>query len=255
MEIRIMISEILRGLGRPNEAELSESDILMDIWQSVSYYRSLLNIPGEAWDIRKWPFVVDSGNVLVKNITADGFSSSIFVTSKDDTNPYFIQRTIDVVRPDQLSSYWSGPTNLLIGSAWYRPHVAAAFAIYNENGQWKISWLPAHQQSCEYMLWYSPGATTSPFAFEDNSGFPIEEANFLILNDCIVNLFPHLADPEVGLNAKQRMLFDIADKKIQQYLPVFEARRWDGPRREVTTRRKLFGQSRASARGLTRSNL
>jgi hypothetical protein len=244
MEIKVALGEIRRGLGRPHEAELSDSDILMELWQVLVYYRSILNLTHESWSVKRWDFFVNPGSISEKKITVGDFGSAIFVTSKDDVNPYFIKRTIEVVGPEQMSLHYSGPTNLLIGGTWWSPHVAAVFSVFNENGIWKISWLPAHSSSAEYTMWYVAGVTTTPPLYDGSTGYPIEESNWLIVANCIVNLFPHLADEETGLNPKQQTLLQSAQAKVAQYSPVLEARRWDGLHREPTQRRKIFGQRR-----------
>lgn len=249
MEIKIAIGEIRRGMGYPNEAELSDASILMELWQTITLYRSSLNRSPEAWEISRWPFTVDA-DTKERNMSISDFGEGIFAQSKDDSNPYFLQRTIDLVRPDQMSMYWSGPTNLSIGGTWWGKHVASAFAVFNEGSQWKISWMPKHMQSADYVLWYVPGPAIVPPLFDDNTLFPLEEQNWFIVADCVVNLMPHIADRDKGLDAKQQALVEVATKKMQQWAPIFETRKWDGPRRENTTHRKIFGQSRSGARGI-----
>jgi hypothetical protein len=249
MLITTAISEIRRGCGRPHEAELGDDSVLLELWQALTYYRAVLNLTHEAWTVKRWDFTVASGTTTemeIDSVEVPDFGSEIFIQSKDDTNPYFLRRTINCVRPEQMTQYYSGPTNLVIGSGWLLPHVAAVFSIFRESDQWMIQWLPAHAQDAEYTLWYISGASTTPPLFTSiaTTDFPIEDLNWLIVNDSILNLFPHLADPETGLNPKQQALFDIAKKKVEQWTPVLEARRWDGPRREQTQHRKVYGQKR-----------
>lgn len=245
MLIRTAISEIRRGLGRPHDAELSDSDILMELWQVLVFYRSVLNLTHESWSVKRWDFFVNPGSPTEKKISVPDFGSSIFVTSKDETNPYFIKRTINVVGPEQMSMYYSGPTNLPIGGTWWSPHVASVFSVFNEKGVWKIQWLPAHQASAEYTMWYVAGCDTAPPLYDGSTGYPIEESNWLIVATCIVNLFAHLADEEKGLNPKQQALLQTAQAKVAQYSPVLEARRWESPHRETSQRRKIFGSRRS----------
>lgn len=250
MLITTAVSEIRRGLGRPHEGELGDDQVLLDLWQTLTYYRSVLDLTHEAWAVKRWDFTVPEGTDTELEVDITDFGSEIFIQSKDDVNPYFIKRTINCVRPEQMMAYYSGPTNLTIGGTWYSPHVAVVFCIFREitedKNRWKIQWLPAHQQDAEYTLWYIQGASETPPLFEADTvtAYPIEDLNWIIVNDCILNLFPHLADTEIGLNARQKLLFDIAKKKVEQWSPILEAKRWDGPRREQTQRRKILGQRR-----------
>ena len=250
MLISTAISEIRRGLGRPHEAVLSDPDIILELWQALTYYRSLLNLTQETWSIKRKRFTVQPGTPTESNLGVSDFGSCIFITSKDDTNPYFIQRTINVVKPELLSMYFSGPVNLQFGGSWaYGPHVARVFSIFKEGSSWKIKWLPAHATVAEYEMWYVPNCATQPPLFDDQMGFPVEESSFLIVNDCIINLFPHIADEELGLNPKQQALFDIAKKKVEQLTPVLEARRWDGAVREPMQHRRIYGSRRSNFGG------
>lgn len=244
MEVRIAIGEIRRGCGRPNDVELSDADILMELWQVVTYYRSRLNLTGESWDIKRWNLNVPAGTAKQGNITPTDFNSAFLIRTFDtDSNPYFIERTVDIIKPEQMSKFYNGTTDLITGSSWYGKHAATAMAPFNEGGQWKMLWSPAHTEAATYTVWYSPGANIVPPLFEDNTLFPIEESNWLFIADCIYNLIPHLAGKE-GLTPKQQLLMEGAKKKVQQYDPVFTARSVDGPRHEGTTRRKIWGTGR-----------
>lgn len=245
MEIRVMISEIRRGLGRPHEAELGDSDILMEIWQAVTFYRSRLSLTHEAWQISQWEFDITTGSPSVRDITPADFNSAIFVTTLDDSNPYHITRTINVVKPEQVSMYYSGPGLSQTGGMWWGPHAAQVFTIYNKDGKWKIEWAPQHSEAARYKLWYTPGAAIVPPLYDDTLNFPLEEQNFYIIADCVVNLMPFITDRDKGMNLQQQGLVAVATKKMQQWEPVFQARMWDGPRREATQRRRVFGQSRS----------
>lgn len=245
MQIATAVSQIRRGLGRPHFAQISDPDILLEIWEVVAYYKSVLNLTNQGWNLKRKRFFVDAGTITEMNLNADSFGSAVFATSIDDTNPYFIKRTIDVVGPEQMSKYFSGPTNLQVGSGWYTPHVAQVFAIWRQSGEWKISWLPAHLQTAEYELWYTEGAAVLPPLFDDNLNFPIEDSSFLIIADCIINLLPMLADPKLGLDEQQKLLLATAQKKVAQYTPILEAQRWE-IHKEPTQRRKVFGQRRSN---------
>lgn len=244
MLVSVAIGEIRRGLSYPHEAELPDTSILMELWQVITYSRSLLNLTHEPWEIKRWPFYADAGTITEKNLSVGDFGEAIFIQSKDDSNPYFIPRTISVVGPEEMSMYYSGPTTTLVGGM-YTPHVAQVFSIFRENNQWKIKWLPAHQNSAQYELWYTPGAPIVPPIYTDTTKFPIESQNWFIINNCIVNLMPHLADEEMGLNPKQQILFQSAQSKIAQWSPILEANRWDGPHREPIQHRKIFGRRRS----------
>jgi len=246
MQIATMISEVRRALGKPNEAVIHDADILMEIWQVVSYYRALLNLTNEAWVIGRWDMNIPAGPTTEMNITADGFEQAFLIHSIDDNNPYHIRRTVDIIKLEQLSMYWHGPDTLQIGGSWWSPHVAMGFAPFNESGVWKMAWLPAHLQACTYRVYYTRGASIVPPVFDDTTAFPIEEQNFFLIADIAQNLFASIADPAKGLDERQKLLALTAKKKCDQWLPVFEAQRWEGFRREQPMRRRVFGQSRAS---------
>jgi hypothetical protein len=253
MLIKTAISEIRRGLGRPHDAQLGDPDILMELWQVVTYYRSRLMLTPEPWDIKRETVTVPNGTTRELDLSITDFGEAFLIRTEDDgSNPYFIARTVDVIRPEQMSQYWAGPEALLVGGSWWTPHVAVAMSIFNEEGQLKLMWAPAHQESADYTIWYVRGAATVPPLMDDTTEFPMEEQNWYIIADCIINLMPHLADEKMGLNMKQQALIGTAEKKMKQWEPVFYARLLDGPRSETTQRRKIFGQSRSSARGLGR---
>lgn len=246
MEISTMISEVRRALGRPHEAVLGDEDILMEIWQAVSYYRALLKLTNEAWIINRVNLNVPASTATEMNLVADGFGQAFLIHTIDPSNPYHIRRTVDIIKLEQMSMYWSGPDHLQIGGSWWTPHVAMAFAPFNENGIWKIAWAPAHMQSATYKMYYTVGASTVPPVFDDTTAFPIEEQNFFLIADIAQNLFATIADPEKGLDERQKLLALTAKKKCDQWGPVFESQRWEGFRREQPMRRKVFGQRRSS---------
>jgi hypothetical protein len=250
MNVRTAVSEIRRMLGRPNIAELGDADILMELWQSITYYRSVLNLSQEVWQMKTKLINVDAGTTRAKPLGISDFGSAIFVTTHDETlNPYFIERTINVIRPDQMSMHWNGPTNLEMGGGWYGGHVANFFSIINEGGVWKIMWAPAHQESATYKLWYTTGAASSPPLLGDEVNFPVEESSWLIVAKTTLNLFGHITDEDIGPTPKQSLLMETAKSKVEDLSPILNARRWDGPRRETTQRRKMFGQSRSGGGG------
>lgn len=245
MLIRTMMSEVRRLLGYPQEAELPEDRVLMEIWQTTNYYRTLLRLTNEAWNIGRWDLIVPAGQTEAL-ITPGDVGQIFLIQTVDPSNTLHIPRTVDIVKLEQMSMYWGGPDNLPIGGSWTYPHVAMAFAPFNEQGTWKISWLPEHQQSCTYRVCYTSGPSIVPPIVDDNSQIGLEEANFFLMADVALNLFGHIADSEKGLNEKQKILQATCEKKVAQWGPVFEAARWEGFRREQPMRRKVFGQSRAS---------
>lgn len=249
MLIVTMLGEIRRALGYPSEAQIGDDQILMEIWGVTTFYRSKLRMTGESWSIGRWPLQVPAGITTEANIDPSDFSAIFMIKTSDPGNPYHIPRMVDFVRPEQMTSYWSGPDQLQIGGGWAMPHVAAAFAPFNEGGQWKIMWLPAHQQSAQYIVWYSTGAITVPPIFDDASLMPIEEQNFLLIAEASLNLFGFIADPDKGLNKRQELLAQTQLKKVQQWEPAFEEARWNGFRRETRQHRKIFGENRANRIG------
>jgi len=243
MLLSTMIVEVRRALGRPPEAILDDSDVLMEIWGVTTFYRSKLRMTRESWSIGRWPLVVPA-SATEANIDLGDFSSAIMIKTTDPSNPYHMPRMVDIVKPEEMSAYWSGPDNLPIGGGWAHPHVAACFSIFNEAGQWKIAWLPQHNQSCVYTMWYSTGPNTVPPIFDDTSLMPIAEQDFLIIANTAINLFGQIAHPEKGLNARQKLLAQTQLQKMQQWGPLFEEARWDGFSREPRQHRKIFGENR-----------
>lgn len=248
MLISTAITQIRRALGRPLEAVLGDEDILLEIWENVSMRRAQLKLTNEGWQISRWNINVPAGTTTETSINRGDFGQVFLIHTISPGNPYHIRRTVDIVKLEQLSMYWSGPDALQIGGS-PTPHVAQAFAPFNENGQWKIAWAPAHAQACTYQGYYTPGAAVVPPVFDDSMNFPIEEQNFFIIADCALNLFALLADKTTGLNAQQLLLKEVADKKYQQWSPIFEQQRWEGFRREQPMHRKIFGPKRG--RGMT----
>jgi len=249
MLMAVFIGEVRRALGYPSEQELGDDQILMEAWGVTAFYRTKLRLTHESWSVKRWPMPVNAGLPAETNITLGDFAEVVMIKTYDPNNPYHIPRMIDAVRVDQMTSYWSGPDNLPIGGGWAHPHVAACFAPINEDGQWKMLWTPAHSQSCVYMVTYSTGSASVPPIFDDTSLFPIEEQHFFLIADCALNLFAFLADPDKGLNERQKLLAQAQEKKVQQWAPLFEEARWSGFRRETPQRRKIFGESRAGRIG------
>lgn len=248
MLVKTAIGEIRRGLGRPHDAELSDPDIIMELWQAISLYRANLNMSNQPWQIKRLNVDIPAG-ATEKVITCPDLGQAFMMRTVNTGNPYFIGRTVDIVRPEQMSMYWSGPENTPMIGSYSRPHVAVVFTLFREASSWKLMWAPSHQESCRYQLWYTTGQSVIPPLFDSALGIPAEEQSSYIVAECVINLMPHLADPEKGLNPKQQVLLQAAERKVQQWIPIIEARKWDGPYREPTTRRKVFGQSRSSARG------
>lgn len=114
-----------------------------------------------------------------------------------------------------------------------------------------ITWRPSHRESASYRVHCTTGSATMPPLYDDQVAFPIIEQEHFMIADCALNLFGQIADKEKGLNEQQKILAETAKKKTDQWLPIFEARRLDGPRREVTIRRKSFGSKRSSPTGGT----
>lgn len=244
MNLSVMISEIRRGLGYPSEQELDDSQILLEIWGVTTFYRGKLRLTHESWAINRWQMPVTAGLPCETNITPGDFAEVIYIKTYDPTSTYHIPRTVDAVKPEDMSAYWSGPDNLQIGAGFSFPHVAACFAPINENGQWKMLWLPAHQQSCIYLVTYSTGPATAPPIFDDTSLMPIAEQDFFIIAESALNLFPMIASDEKGLTKRQELLMAVQAKKVQQWAPLFETMMWNGFRREPRQHRKIFGESR-----------
>lgn len=241
MLISVMINIVRSGLGDPTEQELGDDLIIMQIWEVVAMRRAQLKLTNEAWQIGRFNLDVPAGQTTEKNISPGDFGQAFLIRTVDPNNAYFKSRTVDIVKPEQLSMYWGGPDNLQMGGQQYSPHVAAAFAIFNEGGQWKVMWKPAHLQPATYKVWYNVGADIVPPVFDGASGFPIEEQNFFIIADCSLSLFPRLADPQSGYDERQKLLVQVQDKKYQQWAPIFDAQRLEGFRREVPQHRKIFG--------------
>ena len=246
MQMSVFIQEVRRALLRPPEAVLGDEDILLESWQVISLYRARLRLTNEAWSIKRFDLDVPAADKEM-NLNADSFGQAFLIHSIDPSNPYHIRRTVDIVKIEQLSMYWGGPDNLQIGGSWWSPHVAMAFAPFNEDGQWKIMWLPAHLQACSYRMYYTVGAAVVPPIFDDVTAFPLEEQNFYLISDVAMNLLPMVADSVKGFDERQKLQVEVLKKKLQQWEPVFESERWEGFRREQPMRRKVFGQSRASA--------
>ncbi len=249
MLITTMLSEVRRALGFPPEAVMSDDQILMEIWGVTTFYRSKLRMTSESWSIGRWDLQVPAGTPTETTIDPSDFSAIFMIKTSDPNNIYHVPRMVDFVKPEQVSFYWSGPDNLQIGGGFAMPHVAACFYPFNEGGQWKIGWQPAHSQGCVYTVWYSTGAITVPPIMADTSLMPIEEQNFLLIAESAVNLFAMLADTDKGLNERQKLLAQTQLRKLQQWEPLFEEARWNGFRRETQQRRKVFGENRSGRIG------
>lgn len=249
MLIKTMLGEVRRALGYPAEALLTDASILMEIWGVTTFYRAKLRATAESWQIGRWMINVPAGTPTETNIDADNFANIIMIKTVDPNNISHIPRMVDFVKPEQMTSYWSGPDNLQIGGGFNMPHVAACFAPFQQDGQWKIAWAPAHLAAAQYEMWYSTGADTVPPIFEDTSEMPIEEQNFFLIADTSLNLFGAIADPEKGLNERQKLLMATQKKKTDQWAPFFEEQRWNGFRREPRQHRKIFGESRDGRMG------
>lgn len=241
MLISTVINLVRSGLGDPPEQVLGDDQIIMELWGVVALRRAQLKLTNESWIINRAWLDVPAGTTTEMNISAGDFGQAFLIRTVDTNNAYFVSRTVDIVKPEQLSMYWGGPDNLQMGGTQYSPHVAAAFAIFNENGQWKIMWKPAHLVGCRYRMWYTPGPPTVPPLFDDSTGFPIEEQNFFIIASIAINLFPRLADPEKGYNEQQKLLLEVQDRKYEEWAPVFNAQRLEGFRRETPMHRKIWG--------------
>lgn len=248
MLLSTMISEVRRGLGYPSEQEIDDSQILLEIWGVTTFYRGKLRLTHESWSINRWPMPVSAGLPCETNITPGDFAEVIMIKTYNPSSPYHEPRMVDAVKPEDMSSYWSGPDSLPIGGGWAQPHVAACFAPINENGQWKMLWLPAHMTSCVYMVTYSTGPAMTPPIFDDTSLMPIAEQDFFIIAESALNLFPNLAS-EKGLNERQKLLMAVQAKKVEQWAPLFETMMWNGFRREPRQHRKIFGESRGGRTG------
>lgn len=244
-----MISEIRRALGYPTEQELGDDALIMEIWGVTTFYRGQLRETHESWSIGRWSMVVNAGTPAETNIVPGDFAEAFLIKTYDPSNAYHMPRQVDIVKPEDMAGYWSGPDNLAIGGGFAHPHVAACFAPINEGGQWKLLWAPVHQQTCQYMVWYTNSSSTVPPIYDDVSQLPIEEQNFLLIADVSLNLFAHLAHPEKGLNERQKLLAATQEKKMGQWAPLFQEMRWNGFRREPRQHRKVFGENRSGRIG------
>lgn len=225
--------------------ELSDAAILMELWQVITYYRTRLNLSDESWQVSTFRLNVPAGSVRIGNISASDFGSAFLIRSENtENNPYFIGRTVDIVRLTDMAKYYSGPENTPYVGNWWGPHVATAMAPYQDGGQWKMMWSHPHSEAAAYTVYYTPGPANVPPVFADNTQFPLENQNWYIIADVAYNLMPYLADAKTGLNPKQQALMGMLEKKLKQYEPVFHSQVTDGPRRESTVKRRIFGGSR-----------
>jgi hypothetical protein len=247
------IERVRFGLGMPSETDVADADILMELWQVVNMYRADLSLAPYDWTIGRFtitvpaaPFVGVSqasevGNIYDEQpVPVGDFGSAIWIHTIPVT-PWQERRTVDIVKADRLSFFYAGP-DIPVGTGWV-PHVAAAFAFYYTNGTWTVQWRPRHLESAQYLCTYSTGSDTVPPIFDGTVNMPLEEQAWNCVHCVTVNLFPHLADPDKGLDQRQQKLEEIAQQKMARWDQIFTNRKWDGFSHETTKKRKGYGDS------------
>jgi|SRR5579871_5444575 len=242
MQISTFIMLCRTKLGLPSEAVLGDEIILLSAWENISMLGGALNVTNNEWQLASADLTIPVGPTEQMLINRPDFGYAVFIHTIDPSNPYHVRRTVDIDRVSEMSKWWSGP-DIQIGAGWI-PHVAAVFAIWYDQGNWNIGWRPRHAQSCQYRMWYTRGASTMPPLFDDVTSFPIEEQNFFLVSLTVKDLMPMTADPDTGLDERQKLLLAAAESKIQQWTPIFEAERWEGVARQNQGHRKIYGESR-----------
>lgn len=135
----------------------------------------------EAWFASKTAIsVVPGRDEYLLDALAPNLGKARFMWTKDDSDPYFQRRPVDIVQLEDLTTYYRG------GDANPTPspaaHSALACAIYYEPGFGnKIVFGPTPNQNAQYVLVYEP-ATVRPQSLE-NAGFRFSQFDSY-LSDC-----------------------------------------------------------------------
>lgn len=176
----ISIAEIQTGIRDyllyPDYARLPKSTVLLRIHDKADYYRTALSIVNRGWLVDRWNLNVDTARTEFP-VTASNWGRPFLAVTKDDADPNFIEREVEIVAVQNRDLFYQGARQ---GSVIFAaPHVASCLAFFNDADQgWRALVTPQHTQNAQYQVWFTP----------DRPMPPVLADNFNLI-ESFVNLF------------------------------------------------------------------
>jgi hypothetical protein len=162
--------------------------ILDRLRDKLDYYLTALNITNENWFLQRSILTVQPNT---DEFDFDVTGKPILCVTMDSSDPYHIEREIEIVTVQDRDLYYMGPKQGMSSGTF--PHVATSISIFydQDRGQRIAKVTPQHTQVAQYLIWLQP-ETLAPPRMADN--FPMLE-NFmnLIKTDTALSLLPAIA--------------------------------------------------------------
>lgn len=227
LTVRDLIPGIRDWLGNPPKGTVSNTSILLGMYDELDNFRSSMNLANVGWSLSHYDLPVSGGK---EQITIEGnvpLGNVVLVTTWDKNDEGFRADEIPVTTIQSQDKYYIGPrVDDNFNSA--SPHAAQVFTFTRdaESGDVVAIVKPSHQALAYYRIWFQPDRPEPP-GLQDNLPFLNAFSNLLKVKVAIGRL-PKLYKSEVRAertvsNAEElKLLMGVLVKKEAEYQAVFE---------------------------------
>lgn len=237
ISIKQFLAQVRDALGYPPVSRLNDATILMRTYEKQEHYRNELKLSQENWIVDYWDMHVDANrDDMAVAATNSEFGEPYLIETIDTGDVNHVRREIPIVKMQDIDQKYEGP-NTAQGSLGY-PHVAACFAFYNRDGEWRVRWKPMHNQAATYRNWYKPGLSAFPL-LNDNVMAQLSSQTNVVRADVSLSCWPMILDDDTAPTAKQLAMRDEITRSLGDYREQFEMVRHLA-RGEQTGRRRMW---------------
>lgn len=227
LTVRDLIPGIRDWLGKPDKGKLSNTTILLRMFDELDNFRSSMNLANVGWSLMHTDIAVQAGQ---EEIPVEGqipLGGVVLVTTWDGSDTGFTAEEVPVTTIQSQDKYYVGPrVEDNYNSA--EGHAVRVFTFTRDAQTGNVIAIvkPSHQQLAYYRIWHQIDRAEQP-ALNDMLPFLQAFANLLKIKvaiACLMELYEEreVADKVVTNMAQLKLRMEILAKKEAEFGAIFE---------------------------------